>query len=83
MIDSTTTTLVHRPKIPQPGIAGGTEASSSDEEDGFTVVRFAESPVPASPDMLMSSPEVVPTSVADTMATVRTGYASDDDWTML
>lgn len=83
MIDSTTTTtLVHRPKIPQLSITGGAEASSSDEEDGFTVVRLPESPAPATPD-IMSSPEVVPTSVADMMTTVRPDYASDDDWTML
>ncbi|USP73859.1 uncharacterized protein yc1106_01133 [Curvularia clavata] len=83
LIDSAITTLVHRPKTPQPGTTEGAEVSSSDEEDGFTVVRLPEPHAPATPDMLMSSPEVVPTSVADMMTTVRIEYASDDDWTML
>ena len=83
MTSCATTTLVHRPKILPLGMTGGAEASSSEEEDDFTVVQMPMSNTPATPDEPMSSPEMVPASVVDIMATVRTDYASDDDWTML
>jgi hypothetical protein len=83
MVDSFTTTLVHRPKIPQSDIMEGTDTPSSDEEEGFTVVSLPKPHAPASSDMLMSSPEVVPTPVVDILAATGTDYTSDDDWTML
>lgn len=80
--DSSTTTLVHRPKIAQLDVMEGVEALSSDEDDGYSVVSLSGLHTPTTSDELMSSPELVPTPVVDILAATGTDYTSDDEWTI-
>ncbi|EUC28885.1 hypothetical protein COCCADRAFT_40662 [Bipolaris zeicola 26-R-13] len=83
MMDSVTTTLVHRPKIPQPDVMEGVETLYSDEDEDYTVVSSSDLHTPTTSDELMSSPELVPTPVVDILAATGTDYTSDDEWTIV
>ncbi|EMD60989.1 hypothetical protein GGP41_009918 [Bipolaris sorokiniana] len=83
MMNSFTTTLVHRPKIPQPDAMEAVETLSSDEDEDYTVVSLSGLHTPTTSDELMSSPELIPTPIVDILAATGTEYTSDDEWTIV
>ncbi|CAE7217471.1 hypothetical protein CFE70_010176 [Pyrenophora teres f. teres 0-1] len=61
-----------------------TEADSSDDDHGFTLVYRPKAHFADSPEDPMSSPEVIATPVFDMLAVSGTPYPDDDDeWEML
>lgn len=82
-MNSFTTTLVHRPKIPQPDAMEAVETLSSDEDEDYTVVSLSGLHTPTTSDELMSSPELIPTPIVDILAATGTEYTSDDEWTIV
>ncbi|KAF2133349.1 hypothetical protein P153DRAFT_353720 [Dothidotthia symphoricarpi CBS 119687] len=56
---------------------------SSDEDEGFSVVHHPDSPVHATTDEPMSSPELIPSVPSGKDPVTHIDPSSDDDWTML
>jgi hypothetical protein len=82
-VDSTTSTLVHRPKIAQPRTTADMEVESASEDEGFSIVHRPSSSALVTPDEPMTSPELIPSAPTGESVATDSGTSSDDDWTML
>jgi hypothetical protein len=82
-VDSTMSTLVHRPKIAQPRTTADMEVESASEDEGFSIVHRPTSYALVTPDEPLTSPELIPSAPTGASAPTDSGGSSDDDWTML
>ena len=82
MVDSVTTTLVHRPRLHQSATMDDIDTPSSGDDAGFTIVSRPKLHV-TNPEEPMSSPELIPTPVVYILAATGTDYTSDDEWIRL